>query len=108
MSLQAADIRMEFRVRELERFDDSHTILVTLYICVLAVCCATPVLYLIRLKCEDRNIQRLRLLEAAGIATALQESQLNRQENRAARRKYMEERRARILQLFRSVRMVCI
>lgn len=107
-SVQIADVHLEFGVRELEKFDESQAILMTLYICVLALCCVTPFFYLIRLKCEDRNVQHLRRLEAAAITAALQESQQNREENRAARRKYTEERRARILQLFRPVRMVCI
>jgi len=57
--------------------------------------------------CDDRHNRRLRDLEIAGITQAMNESQdLHREESRAARRKYREERRARIIQLFTPVRMI--
>jgi hypothetical protein len=48
----------------------------------------------------------MRELELAGMSQALEHSEQNRDETRAARRKYREERRARILQLFVPVRLV--
>ena len=47
-------------------------------------------------------------MELAGITAALDRSDTNREESRAMRRKYREERRARIVQLFASVRIVSI
>ena len=60
--------------------------------------------------CDDRRNQNLRDLEIAGMTQAMNESQAQqREESRAARKKYREERRARIIQLFTPVRMVrCI
>jgi hypothetical protein len=77
------------------------------------MCFVTPIVYYCRLQCEEcANDQHFHDLEAAGIATALEQSQElqqhNREETRAVRRKYIEERRARILQLFAPVRAVCI
>jgi hypothetical protein len=48
----------------------------------------------------------MRELELVGVAQALEHSEQNRDETRAARRKFREERRARILQLFAPVRLV--
>jgi len=57
--------------------------------------------------CDERRNRRLRELEIASIARALNESQAQqREESRAARRKYREERKARINQLFAPVRMI--
>lgn len=83
-----------------------RTILTILYMCVLGLCFVIPVFYCIRVYYEERNARRLRELEIAGIAQAMEQSQLGREESRAARRKYREEQRARIVQLFAPVRMV--
>ena len=86
-----------------------RTILATLYLCMLGVCFVVPVLFYFRMHCDDRHNRRLRDLEIAGMAQAMNESQdLQREESRAARRKYREERRARIIQLFTPVRMVSV
>ena len=44
----------------------------------------------------------------AGMREALEQSEQNREESRAVRRKYREERRARIIQLFDPVRIVSL
>eukprot|EP00536_Pseudo-nitzschia_multiseries_P011163 jgi/Psemu1/326344/estExt_fgenesh1_pg.C_3660003 len=84
-----------------------RTILTALYLCMLGVCFVIPVFFYIRMHCEDRQNRHLRDLEIAGMAQAMNESQnFHREESRAARRKYQEERRARIIQLFVPVRMI--
>jgi len=99
-----------------------RTILTLLYLCVLGMCFLTPVLYYCRLHYEERDARRrLRILEAQGLEMALQNSNNNNnggdgnnangnnntsEESRAARRKYLEERQARITQLVAPVRMV--
>lgn len=84
-----------------------RTILVVLYVCVLALCFLTPIVYYFRLHVEERHARRLRELEVAGIRSALERSSTDHAgESQAARRKYIEERRARILQLFRPVATV--
>jgi hypothetical protein len=84
-----------------------RTVLTVLYLCVLGLCFVVPVFYYFRMHCEERNARRMRELEIAGIAEALEQSgDFHREESRAARRKYREERRARIIQLFAPVRMV--
>ena len=86
-----------------------RTVLTVLYLCVLGLCFVVPVFYYFRMHCEERTARRMRELEIAGITAALSESEnLHREESRAVRRKYREERRARILQLFAPVRMVRI
>eukprot|EP00525_Craspedostauros_australis_P011441 CAMPEP_0198109598 /NCGR_PEP_ID=MMETSP1442-20131203/1671_1 /TAXON_ID= /ORGANISM="Craspedostauros australis, Strain CCMP3328" /LENGTH=462 /DNA_ID=CAMNT_0043765337 /DNA_START=244 /DNA_END=1632 /DNA_ORIENTATION=- len=82
-----------------------RTILTIMYLCVLGLCFVIPVIYYIRLHYEERRNRQQRAEEMAGIAAALEESERNRDETRAARRKYKEERRARIVQLFDPVRM---
>ncbi|GAX16828.1 hypothetical protein FisN_5Hh200 [Fistulifera solaris] len=105
MAISFEETPFDFGPRELDKFDEGQTILLALYVCVLAICCVTPIVYFIRLQMEYRHHQHLRRLEEAGIIAALHESQQNREENRAARRKYLEERKARIYQLFRSFRL---
>ena len=84
-----------------------RTILTILYLCVLSLCFITPIFYYCRLQCEDRQNRRLRDLEIAGIRSAMQRSEAQmEEENRAACKKFNEERRARIIQLFSQVRMV--
>lgn len=89
---------------------DGHrgrTVLTVLYLCVLGLCFVVPVFYYFRMHCEERNVRRLRELELAGITQALEQSQhAHREESRAARRKFREERKARINQLFAPVKMV--
>lgn len=105
-----------------------RTVLTFLYVSVLGICLLTPVLYYIRLHCEERALRRrLQDLHEQGLRGSLEsvlsQSQLpddqqhdinfhhlqglsNTEDSRAARRKYIAERRARILQLFATVRMV--
>mmetsp|Transcript_707 Transcript_707/g.1569 ORF Transcript_707/g.1569 Transcript_707/m.1569 type:complete len:422 (-) Transcript_707:508-1773(-) len=83
------------------------TILTALYVCMLGICFVVPVFFYLRTQCEDRRNRRLRDLEIAAMARALYESvTMHREETRAARKKYQEERMARILQLFAPVRMI--
>ncbi|KAL3902592.1 MAG: hypothetical protein SGILL_010772 [Bacillariaceae sp.] len=84
-----------------------RTVLTVLYLCVLSLCFIVPVYFYCKMHCDDRSNQRLRELEIATITQAMTESQaVNREETRAQRRKYREERRARIIQLFAPVRMI--
>jgi hypothetical protein len=84
-----------------------RTVLTVLYLCLLGLCLVVPVFYYFRMHCEERHARRIRELEISGISQALEQSQtLHREESRAARRKYRDERRARIVQLFAPVRMV--
>jgi hypothetical protein len=113
-----------------------RTVLTFLYLCILGLCFLTPILYYCRLYFEERNARRLRELETAAFEQSSQQQALggvgglgahhhhhhhtllhhhmlnsnnnshNREEARAVRRKYVEERRARILQLFEPVRLV--
>ena len=79
----------------------------------------TPLFYYCRLHYEDRNARRLRELEIAGIRSAMERSAAaaalvatigagsgGDEQSRAVRRKYIEERRARLLQLMAPVSMV--
>ena len=84
-----------------------RTILTALYLCMLGVCFLVPIFFYFRMHCDERRNRQLRDLEIAGMTQAMNESQIQqREESRAARKKYREERRARILQLFTPVRMV--
>lgn len=84
-----------------------RTVLTVLYLLVLGMCFIVPVFYYFRMSCDERYQRRLRELELAGITQALEQSQnAHREESRAARRKFREERRARINQLFAPVKMV--
>lgn len=83
------------------------TILTALYLCMLGVCFLVPIFFYFRMYCDERRNRHLRELEIAGMTQAMNESQmLQREESRAARRKYREERKARIIQLFTPVRMI--
>lgn len=82
-------------------------IFTVLYLTVLAFCFLMPVLYYIRCYMEARQEQRLARLEAERLRMAIERSsEANRAESLAVKRKYNEERRARILQLMGPVRMV--
>jgi hypothetical protein len=84
-----------------------RTVLTVLYLSVLTICFIIPVFFYCRMQCDHRNDQRLREIEVTGLAQAMAESQnAHREESRATRRKYREERRARIIQLFVPTRMV--
>jgi len=109
-----------------------RTVLTVLYICVLSLCFVTPIFYYCRLQYEDRTARRLRDMEIAGIRTAMELSASGSvadrdgnilnilnfgndgtgggreqdEQSRAQRRKYIEERRARLLQLLAPVTMV--
>eukprot|EP00538_Stauroneis_constricta_P011336 CAMPEP_0119547676 /NCGR_PEP_ID=MMETSP1352-20130426/1739_1 /TAXON_ID=265584 /ORGANISM="Stauroneis constricta, Strain CCMP1120" /LENGTH=636 /DNA_ID=CAMNT_0007592663 /DNA_START=355 /DNA_END=2265 /DNA_ORIENTATION=+ len=92
---------------------NTRMLLTVLYLTVLGLCFIIPIFYYIKLHCEERRSRMLREIEFQRITAAIQESSLNQgansslqQENRAARRKYREERRARIIQLFTPVRMI--
>lgn len=80
-----------------------RTVLTILYLCVLGLCFVVPVFYYFRLHCFEENARRELELD---FTTALEQSEQHREESRAARRKYIEERRARIVQLLGPVRMV--
>jgi len=84
-----------------------RTILTALYLFMLGVCFLVPIFFYFRMHCDERRNRHLRELEIAGMTQAMNESQAQqREESRAARRKYREERRARILQLFTPVRLI--
>lgn len=80
-----------------------RTVLTILYLCVLGLCFVVPVFYYFRLHCFEENARRELELD---FTTALEQSEMHREESRAARRKYIEERRARIVQLLGPVRMI--
>ena len=80
-----------------------RTVLTILYLCVLALCFVVPVFYYFRLHCFEEYARRELEMD---FTTALEQSEHHRDEARAARRKYIDERRARIVQLFGPVRMV--
>lgn len=80
-----------------------RTVLTILYLCVLGLCFVVPVFYYFRLHCFEEHARRELELD---FTNALEQSEQHREESRAARRKYIEERRARIVQLFIPVRMV--
>eukprot|EP00934_Nitzschia_sp_Nitz4_P001032 Nitzschia sp. Nitz4//scaffold67_size101165//89606//91117//NITZ4_004543-RA/size101165-augustus-gene-0.17-mRNA-1//1//CDS//3329556516//1032//frame0 len=93
--------------RSLQQTETGRTVLTILYLCVLGICFVIPIFYYFRLQCEERYARRLRDLELAGMAHAMQQSEnLYSEESRAARRKYREERKARIMQLLSPVRMI--
>jgi len=83
------------------------TILTALYLCMLGVCFLVPIFFYIRMHCDERRNRHLRDLEIAGMRQAVDDSQIQqREESRAVRRKYREERKARIIQLFAPVRTI--
>jgi hypothetical protein len=86
-----------------------RSILTILYLVVLGLCFIVPVFYYFRMHMEDRRLRRLRMLQLQSVIAGLQDSATPeaRDEMRAARRKYREEKRARILHLFAPVQMVC-
>jgi len=82
-------------------------ILTALYLCMLGICFLVPIFFYFRWHCDERRNRRLRDLEIAGMTHAMNESHVqHREESRAARRKYREERRATFIQLFTPVRTV--
>jgi hypothetical protein len=85
-----------------------RAILTILYLVVLGLCFTVPVFYYFRMHLEDRRLRRFRELQLQSVISGLQDSATPeaRDEMRAARRKYREEKRARILQLFAPVQMV--
>jgi hypothetical protein len=97
--------------------DDSHrlqtTVLAVLYLCLASLCCVVPFAYFVRLILESQKAhQQWRDLELAAVQHAENNADLVRYQNehrdelRLLRIKYMEERRARIVQLLSPVRMV--
>jgi hypothetical protein len=97
-------------VRELQQesvaTSRGRTVLTIIYLCVLGLCFITPVLYYFRMHFEERNAARSRAQENIIIRASLGQSGDIREDARNTRRKYVEERRARMLQLFEPVRMV--
>ena len=90
-----------------------RSVLTFLYLTVFGLCFMTPIFYCFRRFLEDRAVRRrLVALELQGLQAALSQSEnnlgnaINLEESRASKRKYIEERRARILQLFAPVRRV--
>lgn len=77
-------------------------VLTILYLSLVALCFIVPVFYYIRLRCFADSARRELELD---FNTALEQSTEQQEDTRAARRKYVEERRARIWQLFEPVRM---
>jgi hypothetical protein len=107
---QVQDAILATMIRELQQDSVTksrgRTVLTILYLCVLGLCFLTPVIYYFKMHCEERNAERSRDLENAMIRASLEQTDQHRDEARATRRKYIVERRARILQLFEPVRMV--
>lgn len=84
-----------------------RAILTILYLVVLGLCFVVPIFYYFRMHMEDRRLRRLRDMQLQSVIAGLQDSSPEvREEMRAARRKYREEKRARILQLFEPVHLV--
>ncbi|KAG7369095.1 ring finger domain containing protein [Nitzschia inconspicua] len=99
------------RVLQQETSPRGRTVLTVLYLFVLSMCFLVPFFFYARMHCDERRNRHVREMEIATIAQALSESQTvqtaaQREESRATRRKYREERRAQILQLFGPVRMI--
>lgn len=106
-----SDSHQNIRVRLLQSIEEEsrgRTVLTILYLIVLGLCFIVPIFYYFRMHCEDRRARRLRELEFSAIEASINEHRASqgREETRAARRKYREEKRARILQLFEPVRLV--
>lgn len=83
------------------------------YLLILVVCFVVPLFYYFRICCEVRREQRLlRRTELETIRAAMEQSvgssttAVNRAETLAMKKKYMEEKKARILQLLGPVRLV--
>lgn len=88
-----------------------QAVLTFMYMCVLGLCFTTAVVYFCRMQWEERYLRRLREYERSQIRSAMAQSEAmsspqEREESRAVQRKYIEERRARIQQLFAPVRLV--
>ena len=92
-----------------------QAVLTFMYLCVLGLCFMTAVVYFCRMQWEERYLRRLRESELHAMRAAMAQSEAalsstthhhRDEESRAVQRKYIEERRARILQLFGPVRMV--
>lgn len=106
MSGEALDEYGEMMDRMLSAGERGRTVLTVLYLCVLGLCFVVPIVYYFRMHFEERHARRLRELEIQGITQALEQSQdVHREESRAARRKFRDERKARINQLFAPVKM---
>jgi hypothetical protein len=111
VSMEDSEILNRLLVRLL-RANSSSTnqgrfIFTVLYLSILAFCFALPFLYYARCYFETRSEQRLAHFESIRMRAALERSaEANRTESMAVKRKYVEERRARILQLMGPVRMV--
>jgi len=100
-------------IRSLQSSSDERrgrTILTILYLVVLGLCFIIPIFYYFRMHCEDRQARRLheRVQGYVLEQRALQDNDdgTRREEIRETRKKYRDEKRARIRQLFEPVRMV--
>ena len=107
-SMNATTISSSHRI--LQTIDSEHkgrTVLTILYLVVLALCFVIPVFYYCRFHCDERQSQAMQDLELRDIQEAYANSvSVGTEETRATRKKYIEERRARLLQLFGPVRMI--
>jgi hypothetical protein len=78
-----------------------QTILTFLYLCVLGLCFLTAAVYFCRIQYEERCLRRFREAELQAMRSAISQSEATqREESLAVQYKYMEDRRARIRQLF--------
>jgi len=80
-----------------------RTILTILYLIVLGLCFVVPIFYYCRVHWEDRVARRQREEEMEAIEASIA---MNQEETRAARRKYREEKRARLEQLFQPFTLI--
>lgn len=103
-SLDARSLHLFRNLDESLRAHRGRIVLIVLYVGVMALCVVAPIFYYCRLRSDDRAARRLRELEIASMRSMLERSES--QNSTAVRRKYIEERRARIVQLFAPVRTV--
>jgi len=107
MNATATSISFSLRVlQQSHAGTDSRDILTIIYLVILGLCFVIPILYYIRLQCDEQQYRNMRALEMNILRDAfLNRITMGREEAREARRKYNDERRARLLQLFGPVRM---
>lgn len=101
-----ADTNLSLRHLQNNYGEQGRSILTILYLVVLSLCFVLPVYYYFRLQCADRRrtLRQEEVQVAEGLRVSVEEQ--SQGETRAARRKYKEEKRARIIQLFGPVSMV--
>lgn len=98
---------MDLPLPDTRRLDTrGQTVLTFLYLCVLGLCFVTAAVYFCRMQWEEQYLRRLREIEIGAIRSAINQSEATqREESMAVQRKYIEERRARIRQLFLPVKL---